>query len=171
MRKICEIYDVSKEYEMQENSILVCVSEIEQNKLFSIMPELKTNFSNVFSIDEWQQYLEINKQFHRNESKHRMRELRQSKKLETETSHLYEIDIVDSLENQEFSKIINDFLLQLNSIQRRRFKMYYLENYTYRQIAEKERRDIKSVYESVQAGKKKLLKYFENYPNKKHPTS
>ena len=73
MKRICEIYDVSQEYEMKENSILVCVSDIEQDKLFSILPELKRNFNKVFSNDEWQQYLEINKLYNRNESKHRMR--------------------------------------------------------------------------------------------------
>ncbi len=78
MKKICEIYDVSHEYEMKENSILVCVSDIEQDKLFSILPELKTNFNKVFSNDEWHQYLEINKLYNRNESKHYMREIRQS---------------------------------------------------------------------------------------------
>lgn len=43
MKKLCEIYDVSQEYEMKENSILVCVSDIEQDKLFSILPELNLN--------------------------------------------------------------------------------------------------------------------------------
>ena len=29
MKKICEIYDVSLEYEMKENSVLVCVSDLD----------------------------------------------------------------------------------------------------------------------------------------------
>ena len=66
MKKICEIYDVSHEYEMKENSVLVYVSDIEQDKLLSILPELKLNFNKVFSADEWRQYLEINKLYNRN---------------------------------------------------------------------------------------------------------
>lgn len=57
MKKICEIYDVSQEYEMKENSVLVCVGDLDQDKLFSIIPELKKNFNKVFNNDEWQQYL------------------------------------------------------------------------------------------------------------------
>ena len=52
MKKICEIYDISKEYKMADNSILIFVSNIEKNKLFSILPELKTNFNKVFNTDE-----------------------------------------------------------------------------------------------------------------------
>ena len=33
MKKICEICDVSQEYEMKENSILVCVSDLDQDRL------------------------------------------------------------------------------------------------------------------------------------------
>lgn len=44
--------------------------------------------------------------------------------------------------------------------------MYYLQNYTYRQIVEMEKRDIKTVHESVQAAKKKFIKFLEKHPNK-----
>ena len=50
MKKICEICDVSQEYEMKENSILVCVSDLDQDRLFSILPELKKNFNKVMII-------------------------------------------------------------------------------------------------------------------------
>ena len=99
MKKLCEIYDVSQEYEMKENSILVCVSDFNQDKLYSILPELKMNFNKVFNDDEWQEYLEINNKYNRNEAKHQMREIRQSKRLESDVSHIYEIDIGESLEN------------------------------------------------------------------------
>ena len=48
--------------------------------------------------------------------------------------------------------------------------MYYIDNLTYRQIADIEKRNIKSIYESVQAGKK-FLKYLDKHPNKNTPTS
>lgn len=101
MKKTCEIYDVSQEYKMKENSILVCVSSLKQDKLFSILPELKMNFNKVFSNGEWQKYLEINKLYNRNESKHQMREIRQSKRLESDVSHIYEIDITTPFQSYE----------------------------------------------------------------------
>jgi DNA-directed RNA polymerase specialized sigma24 family protein len=125
----------------------------------------------VFNNTEWQEYLEINNKYNRNEAKHRMREIRQSKRLESDVSHIYEIDIGESLENEEIEMYLKEFMLNLNPIQRRRFKMYFIDNLTYRQIADIESRNIKSIYESVQAGKKKFLKYLDKHPNKNTPTS
>lgn len=162
MKKICEIYDVSLEYEMKENSILVCVSDIEQDKLFSILPELKTNFNKVFSNDEWQQYLEINKLYNRNESKHYMREIRHSKRVETDTLMRYETDTISEiLNNSELKTKIEMALSTLSPLPKKRFLMYYSEQFTYREIAEKEGRNVKTIYESVQAARKKFLKNFE----------
>ena len=162
MKKICEIYDVSQEYEMKENSILVCVSDMEQDKLFSILPELKMNFNKVLSNDEWQQYLEINKLYNRNESKHYMRQIRKSKRLESDALVNYETDeISEILNNAELKDKIKKALSVLSPVPRKRFLEYYLENRTYRQIAEKERRNVKTIYESVQAARKKFLKNFE----------
>lgn len=162
MKKVCEIYDVSHEYQIKENSILVCVSDLEQDKLFSILPELKMNFSKVFSNDEWQQYLEINKLYNRNESKHHMREIRQSKKLETDTLMRYETDTVSEiLNNSELKAKIEMALSTLSPLPKKRFLMYYSEQLTYRKIAEKEGRNVKTIYESVQAARKKFLKNFE----------
>ena len=107
----------------------------------------------------------------RNEAKHQMREIRQSKRLESDVSHIYEIDIGESLENEEIEMYLKKFLLNLKPVQKRRFKMYYIDNLTYRQIADIESRNIKSIYESVQAGKKKFLKYLDKHPNKNTPTS
>ena len=64
---------------------------------------------------------------------------------------------------------LKEFMLNLNPIQRRRFEMYYIDNLTYRQIADIESRNIKSIYESVQAGKKKFLKIFGQTPQQKIP--
>lgn len=162
MKKICEIYDVSLEYEMKENSVLVCVSDLDQDKLFFILPELKMNFNKVFNNDEWQQYLEINKLYNRNESKHYMREIRQSKKLETDTLMRYETDTVSEiLNNSELKTKIEMALLTLSPLPKKRFLMHYSEQLTYRKIAEKEGRNVKTIYESVQAARKKFLKNFE----------
>lgn len=162
MKKICEIYDVSLEYEMAENSILVCVSDLDQNKLFSILPELKMNFNKIFSNDEWQQYLEINKLYNRNESKHQMREIRHSKRVETDTLMRYETDTISEiLNNSELKAKIEMALSILSPLAKKRFLMHYSEQLTYRKIAEKEGRNVKTIYESVQAARKKFLKNFE----------
>ena len=79
-----------------------------------------------------------------------MRKLRQSKRIESDVSHIYEIDIGESLENEEIKMYLKEFMLNLKPVQRRRFKMYYIDNLTYRQIADIEKRNIKSNYESVQ---------------------
>ena len=162
MKKICEIYDVSKEYQMQENSILVCVSDLDKDRLYAVLPELKSRFADVFNSYEWQQYLEINKLYNRNESKHYMREIRQSKRVEADALVNYETDeISDILNNAELKNKINKALSTLSPVLKRRFLEHYLENRTYRQIAEKEGRNVKTIYESVQAARKKFLKNFE----------
>ena len=96
------------------------------------------------------------------------------------TSELIEIDNLTitgnsltlvRIENEEIEMYLKKFMLNLKPVQRRRFKMYFIDNLTYRQIADIESRNIKSIYESVQAGKKKFLKYLDKHPNKNTPTS
>ena len=162
MKKLCEIYDVSHEYEMKENTILVCVSDIEQDKLLSILPELKLNFNKVFSANEWQQYLKINQLYNRNESKHQMREIRQSKRIESDTLMRYETDsIAEILNNTELQSKIEMALSTLSPLPKSRFLKHYLENYTYRQIAEEECKAVSTIYESIMTARKKFLRNFE----------
>lgn len=162
MKKICEIYDVSHEYEMKENSVLVYVSDIEQDKLLSILPELKLNFNKVFSADEWRQYLEINKLYNRNESKHQMREIRQSKRVESDILKRYETDsIAEILNNAELQSKIEIALSTLSPLPKRRFLKHYSERLTYREIAKEENKAVSTIYESVMTARKKFLKNFE----------
>lgn len=162
MKKICEIYDVSHEYELKENKILVCVSNIEQDKLLSVLPELKLNFNKVFSVDEWQQYLEINQLYNRNEAKHQMREIRRSKRIESDTLLRYETDsVAEILNNAELQSKIEIALLTLLPLPKRRFLKHYSEHLTYRKIAEEEGKAVSTIYESVMTARKKFLKNFE----------
>ena len=162
MKNICEIYDVSHEYEMKENSVLVYVSDIEQDKLLSILPELKLNFNKVFSADEWRQYLEINKLYNRNESKHQMREIRQSKRVESDILKRYETDsIAEILNNAELQSKIEIALSTLSPLPKRRFLKHYSERLTYREIAKEENKAVSTIYESVMTARKKFLKNFE----------
>lgn len=162
MKKICEIYDVSQEYQMKENSILVCVSDLDQDNMFSILPELKTNFNKVFSNDEWQKYLEINKLYNRSESKHHMREIRQSKRVESDTLMRYETDTISEiLNNSELKTKIEMALSTLSPLPKKRFLMHYSEHLTYREIAKEEGKAVSTIYESIMTARKKFLKNFE----------
>ncbi|MDY3830437.1 MAG: hypothetical protein SOZ65_05895, partial [Erysipelotrichaceae bacterium] len=97
MKKICEIYDISQEYEMKEKAVLICVSDLDKDKLFEILPELKNNFNEIFNDCKWQEYLEINKAYNRNESKHYMREIRKSKRVEADALMRYETDTINEI--------------------------------------------------------------------------
>lgn len=101
MKRICEIYDISKDYEMPKGTVLIIVSDIEKDKIISMLLNTEMKEDMVFNNTEWQEYLEINNKYNRNEAKHQMREIRQSKRLESDVSHIYEIDIGESLENEE----------------------------------------------------------------------
>lgn len=41
MKRICEIYDVSKDYEMPTGTVLIIVSDIEKDKIISILLNTK----------------------------------------------------------------------------------------------------------------------------------
>lgn len=60
MKRICEIYDISKEYEMQTGTVLIIVSDIEKDKIISILLNTKLKEDMVFNNTEWQEYLEFN---------------------------------------------------------------------------------------------------------------
>lgn len=162
MKKICEIYDVSREYEMKEKTVLICVSDLDKDKLFEILPELKSNFSEIFDNCEWQEYLEINKSYNRNESKHYMREIRQSKRVEADALMIYETDTINEiLNNSELKSKIEFALSTLAPVPKRRFSKHYSEHLTYREIAKEENKAVSTIYESVMTARKKFLKNFE----------
>ena len=162
MKKICEIYDISQEYEMKEKSVLICVSDLDKDKLFEILPELKSNFNEIFDNCEWQEYLEINKAYNRNESKHYMREIRQSKRVEADALMRYETDTINEiLNNSELKNKIKFALSTLAPVPKRRFLKHYSEHLTYREIAKEENKAVSTIYESVMTARKKFLKNFE----------
>ena len=55
------------------------------------------------------------------------------KGLRVDVSHIYEIDIGESLEMKNLNSLKK--FINLKPVQRRRFKMYFIDNLTYRQIA------------------------------------
>lgn len=163
MKKICEIYDLSKEYNMPNNSVFVIVSDFERDKLVEIIPELKTYSDKIMKTEDWYDYLEINAMYNRNDNKFFMREVRQSQKNEI-SSAVYTDDIQSILDNDELKEQINYALSFLKEQPKRRFLKHYLEQRTYRYIANQEGRNVRAIYESVQAAKKKFIKYFSEYP-------
>ena len=60
MKRICEIYDISNDYEMPTGTVLIIVSDIEKDKIISILLNTKLKEVMVFNNTEWQEYLEIN---------------------------------------------------------------------------------------------------------------
>ena len=91
-----------------------------------------------------------------------MREIRQSKRVESDTLMRYETDTISEiLNNSELKAKIEMALSTLLPLPKRRFLMHYSEQLTYRKIAEKEGRNVKTIYESVQTARKKFLENFE----------
>lgn len=70
----------------------------------------------------------------------------------------------EKLEEQKLVQKCLVALKKLTPIQKRRFLMYALENYTYKKIAEIEGVDTKTVYESIQSAMKKIKKFCESTP-------
>ena len=60
MKRICEIYEISKDYEMPTRTVLIIVSDIEKDKIISILLNTKLKEDMVFNNTEWQEYLEFN---------------------------------------------------------------------------------------------------------------
>lgn len=165
MKKLCEIYDISKEYDMSDNSVLVIVSELTEDILFTALPELKCYSDRIMQTEEWNEFLEINDSYRRNENKFYMREVRQSQKSEISNALYNQNDDMSSLlENDELKKQIDYALSFLKEQPKRRFLKHYSERFTYRQIADEENRNVRAVYDSIQTAKKKFIKYFSEYP-------
>lgn len=72
MKRICEIYDVSKDYEMPIGTVLIIVSDIEKDKIISMLLNTEMKEDMIFNNIEWQEYLEINNKYNRNEAKHQI---------------------------------------------------------------------------------------------------
>ena len=172
MKKLCEIYDISKEYQQPDNTLFVIVSDLSEKSLVSLFPGLITYSSQIMTTTQWNELLSVKKVYQNNEDKHRMRTLRKgvmSDGLDYLSKPDNEISTI--LENKSLSQNVKLALEQLSEISRKRFELYYFEHYTYRQIGSLENRNPKTIYESVKAAQNKFLSFFQNYPHKTPPTS
>ena len=53
MKRICEIYDISKDYEMPKGTVLIVVSDIEKEKIISMLLNIEMKEEMVFNNTEW----------------------------------------------------------------------------------------------------------------------
>ena len=91
-----------------------------------------------------------------------MREIRQSKRVESDILKRYETDsIAEILNNAELQSKIEIALSTLSPLPKRRFLKHYSERLTYREIAKEENKAVSTIYESVMTARKKFLKNFE----------
>lgn len=73
-------------------------------------------------------------------------------------------DVAEIVENKLLAEEIERVIATFTATQKRRFKMYYYEGLTYREIAQIEGCCISSVQESISFAKKIFKKFFKLYP-------
>lgn len=170
MKKICEVYDVSKDYDLQEHCLYVLVSDLDQPTLMKIFRSFDNHFPSLMTTESWQSFIGIDKNYTRNENKHKMREQRCSKRMKTELDFYYGNDSVSEvLENHELTNKIEKALSTLREPAKSRFLKHYGEHLTYREIAKEEGKAISTIYESIMSARKKFLKNFYKYPEQNTP--
>lgn len=161
MKKICEIYDVSKDYDLQEHTLSIVVSDLDKPTLLKTFRSFADQFPSLMTNDEWQRFTYVDKSYNRNESKHQMREKRNPVRTETQFKISYGDDPVSAvLENRELTNKIEQVLSTLKEPARSRFLKYYADHLTYREIAYEERKAVSTIYESIRTARKKFLKNF-----------
>lgn len=161
MKKICEIYDVSKDYDLQAHSLFIIVSDLDKPNLLKVFHSFEDQFPSLMTNHDWQQFIYVNKNYNRNESKHQMREKRNPVRAETQFDFSYEDDPVSKvLENRELTDKIEQALSTLKEPAKSRFLKYYADHLPYREIASEEGKAVSTIYESIMTARKKFLKYF-----------
>lgn len=114
MKKICEIYDVSKDYGLQEHTLSIVVSDLDKLTLLKTFRSFADQFPSLMTNNEWQRFIYVDKSYNRNESKHQMREKRNPVRAETQFDFSYGDDPVSEvLENRELTNKIEQALSTL----------------------------------------------------------
>lgn len=161
MKKICEIYDVSKDYDLQAHALYIVVSDLDKPTLLKTFRSFADQFPSLMTNDEWQRFIYVDKSYNRNESKHQMREKRNTVRTETQFDFSYGDDPVSEvLENRELTNKIEQALSTLKEPAKSRFLKYYADHLTYREIANEEGKAVSTIYESIMTARKKFLKNF-----------
>lgn len=161
MKKICEIYDVSKDYDLQAHALHIVVSDLDKPTLLKTFRSFADQFPSLMTNDEWQHFICVDKSYNRNESKHQMREKRNPVCAEMQHDFSYGDDPVSEvLENRELTNKIEQALSTLKEPAKSRFFKYYADHHTYREIASEEGKAVSTIYESIMTARKKFLKNF-----------
>ena len=161
MKKICEIYDVSKDYDLQAQALYIVVSDLDEPTLLKTFRSFMAQFPSLMTNDEWKHFICVDKSYSRNESKHKMREKRNPVRAETQFDFSYGDDPVSAvLENRELTNKIEQALSTLKEPAKSRFLKYYADHHTYREIAREEGKAVSTIYESIMTARKKSLKNF-----------
>ncbi len=164
MKKLCEIYDISAEYELKENSMLIIVSDLSKEELCNAVPELKKYISGIMTTECWGDFIKINRTYESNNDKYRIRTERHSQYDKFECPATIVSDVENELENKELNEHIAYALSFLKEQPRRRFLKHYQDHRSYQEIADEEGRNVKTIYESIQGARKKFLKNFSENP-------
>lgn len=161
MKKICEIYDVSKDYDLQAQVLYIVVSDLDEPTLLKTFHSFADQLPSLMTNDEWQHFICVDKSYNRNESKHQMREKRNPVRTEMQFEFSYGDDPVSEvLENRELTNKIEQALSTLKEPAKSRFLKYYADHLTYREIASEEGKAVSTIYESIMTARKKFLKNF-----------
>lgn len=161
MKKICEIYDASKDYDLPAHALYIVVSDLDKPTLLKTFHSFADQFPSLMTNDEWQRFIYVDKSYNRNESKHKMREKRNPVRTETQFKISYREDPVSEvLESRELTNKIEQALSTLKEPAKSRFLKYYADHLTYREIASEEGKAVSTIYESIMTARKKFLKNF-----------
>lgn len=161
MKKICEIYDISKDYDLQEQALYIVVSDLDKPTLLKTFHSFVDQFPSLMTNDEWQRFNYVDKSYNRNESKHQMRGKRNPVRAETQFDFSYgDNPVSEVLENRELTNKIEQTLSTLKEPARSRFLKYYADHLTYREIAYEEGKAVSTIYESIMTARKKFLNNF-----------
>lgn len=161
MKKICEIYDVSKDYDLQAHALYIVVGDLDKPTLLKTFRSFEDQFPSLMTNDEWQRFICVDKSYNRNESKHQMREKRNPARVKAQFDFPSGDDPVgEVLENQELTNRIEQVLSTLKEPAKSRFLKYYADHFTYREIASEEGKAVSTIYESIMTARKKFLKNF-----------
>ena len=95
MKKIWEIYDVSKDYDLQAHALYIVVSDLDEPTLLKTFHSFADQLPNQMTNDEWQHFICVDKRYNRNESKQQMREMRNPVHAETRHNFTYEDETVN----------------------------------------------------------------------------
>ena len=154
----CTYLDANKEYPGWTGKEKYIIStDLERDELEKRFPEITLALSPYVLIKNC--HMDVIREYHRNERKHKMRGYRNSSKFSydsiTEEHHPELVDCTCE-ERMVDTSLLEEALTKLSEVQRRRIVLYFYEGYSIPEIAESEKVSKMSVDESIKTGLTKL---------------